>query len=367
MNRLMNKLIIFTLCMAVYIQYGEGRYAVVSVITAVTISALCEYLRKDELKAACFIAFCAFGVLYFPLLYFLPLASCDLWALKPRWMAAVIVLPLAVHFARPSPVTYALLAVYILLACLMNHQTQLLQRQKSENIALRDSTKELSTGLFEKNKELLEKQDYEINLATLRERNRIAREMHDTVGHLLSSSILQTGALLATCTEQAQMEGLARLHKTLSQGMDSVRGAIHDLHDESVDLFAELQTLTQGFAFCPVSFDYDVLESPDPQIRYAFIAVVKEGLSNVAKHSNAARAEVVVREHPALYQLVVRDNGTTSGRSQPDAGQGMGLKNIRDRVESLGGIVNISTGHGFELFVSVKKRKQEQTQKEASQ
>jgi len=52
--------------------------------------------------------------------------------------------------------------------------------------------------LRQKNRELIEKQDYEIRLATLNERGRIAREIHDHVGHLLSRSILQIGALMVT-------------------------------------------------------------------------------------------------------------------------------------------------------------------------
>ena len=56
--------------------------------------------------------------------------------------------------------------------------------------------------LQEKNKNLMEKQDYEIYLATLRERNRIAREIHDNVGHMLSRSILQMGALITIHKEE---------------------------------------------------------------------------------------------------------------------------------------------------------------------
>lgn len=67
--------------------------------------------------------------------------------------------------------------------------------------------------LQEKNKNLMEKQDYEIYLATLRERNRIAREIHDNVGHMLSRSILQMGALITIHKEEplhGQLAGVGR-------------------------------------------------------------------------------------------------------------------------------------------------------------
>ena len=69
-------------------------------------------------------------------------------------------------------------------------------------IRLRDTSTELNLVLQEKNKNLMEKQDYEIYLATLRERNRIAREIHDNVGHMLSRSILQMGALITIHKEE---------------------------------------------------------------------------------------------------------------------------------------------------------------------
>ena len=72
---------------------------------------------------------------------------------------------------------------------------------------IRDDSEEHTLLLSEKNKALLEKQDYEIYAATLRERNRIAREIHDNVGHVLSRSILMTAKpstkmiLLILCLE----------------------------------------------------------------------------------------------------------------------------------------------------------------------
>ena len=99
---------------------------------------------------------------------------------------------------------------------------------------------------------LLEKQDYEIQVATLNERNRIAREIHDSVGHLLSRSILQLGALKAVHRQEPELNAqLDTLKSTLSQAMDSIRESVHDLHEESIDLRSQLETLCRGFTFCP--------------------------------------------------------------------------------------------------------------------
>jgi signal transduction histidine kinase len=211
---------------------------------------------------------------------------------------------------------------------------------------------ELSRNLELKNRELMEKQDYEINLATLNERNRIAREIHDSVGHVMSSSILQVGALMATVKDEEEKALLNDLKDTLTSGMNSIRKSVHDLHDDSIDLYNQLEKLVRGFSFCRIKFDYDMGEKQSLKAKYAIVAIVRESLSNIIRHSDATEVSLVVREHPGIYQVIVFDNGTTK---QYSFEKGMGLNNIKSRVESLGGTFNIDTKMGFKVFVSIPK------------
>ncbi|HEY5561738.1 MAG TPA: histidine kinase [Clostridiaceae bacterium] len=242
--------------------------------------------------------------------------------------------------------------VFILIAYLLKYRTISLEKVKEEFFKFRDNTKEISLKLENKNKELMGKQDYEINLATLKERNRIARDIHDNVGHMLTRSILQIGALLALNKEKDTKESLTSIKYTLSEAMDSIRSSVHDLHEESIDLHIELQTLINNFKFCPVKFDYDVEANLEKNLKYCFIAVTKEALSNIINHSNATRVSIIIREHPALYQLVIHDNGTKSSYNSEN---GIGIKNIKDRVTGAGGNVNISWDKGFRIFISIPK------------
>ena len=203
-----------------------------------------------------------------------------------------------------------------------------------------------------KNKELLEKQDYEVNLATLKERNRIARDIHDNVGHLLSRCILQTGALLATNKDENTKLNLTLIKDTLSEAMDSIRNSVHDLHEDAVNLEVEIQKLVDNFNFCSIKLDYDIESTPAKKIKYSFITITKEALANIIKHSNASEVLIYLREHPSLYQLVVHDNGTNI---KYDTERGIGIKNMKDRIYSLGGIFHISTDSGFKIFISVPK------------
>ena len=69
-------------------------------------------------------------------------------------------------------------------------------------------------------------------MATLKERNRIAREIHDNVGHMLSRAILQMGALSTVYEEEPLHGQLLKVNDTLNLAMNNIRESVHDLHDD---------------------------------------------------------------------------------------------------------------------------------------
>ena len=277
--------------------------------------------------------------------------------------------------------------LFFIVAFFLQLRTESEEKLRHDFMKLRDDSTEKNILLEEKNHMLVEKQNYEIYTATLKERNRIAREIHDNVGHLLSRSILITGAAKAVSSSEAVSPLLDSLDISLNQAMTSIRTSVHDLHDESVNLRESVEGLISEFQFCPVSLDYDMgLEIPR-EVKYCFISIVKEALSNMARHSNATSAYVVMREHPALYQLCIEDNGkipesSCISQSFPEnrtsdsffgnprhpqntgwydfstQNRGMGLSNIHDRLAPLHGTVQITTDHGFRIFITIPKEQE---------
>lgn len=210
------------------------------------------------------------------------------------------------------------------------------------------------------------KQDYEIYAATLRERNRIAREIHDNVGHVLSRSILMTAACKTINKNDSLDPLLGNLEESLNGAMNSIRSSVHDLHDDAINLEDAIKGLVKDFTFCPVNLTYDMSRQIPREVKYSLISITKEGLSNVMRHSNADSVNILLREHPALYQLCIEDNGTPengipdmqtgsdSNKAKNTSG-GMGLSNIRDRAKALGGTVQITQENGFRIFVTIPK------------
>ena len=239
---------------------------------------------------------------------------------------------------------------------------------------LRDDSTERNLLLAEKNRMLAEKQNSEIYAATLKERNRIAREIHDNVGHLLSRSILLTGAAKTVNASPGLSPMLENLDETLNQAMTGIRTSVHDLHDDSVNLREAVNGLIRDFTFCPVTLEYDVGQELPREVKYCMISILKEALSNIIHHSHASYVHVILREHPAIYQMCVENDGvgetyepevsrndrTTLSQAYASnatefESSGIGLSNMRDRVDALNGTMQISTENGFRIFIIIPK------------
>ena len=354
MRQLIDKFLLFLCGCAAFFWLPVTGVAVAGMLGAVTISALISYLDS---RRFCWIAIglCAAGGMVFPgFCAFLPLIFYDA-PVRCGWWSLAVALPpfLAAATRLPLPVFCVCLLV-LAVSVILGARTGALDRLETLARRQRDDSRELSIAMERRMADLREKQDYEVRLATLAERNRIAREIHDNVGHMLSRSILQVGAMLAVGRDGAASESLTGLRDTLSSAMDSVRESVHDLHDESLDLRLQLTVLARDFTFCPVTVDYSVESEMDAGMKYALIAIAREALSNIARHSDATRAEITVREHPGLYQLIVQDNGSAAATAQT-SDCGIGLRNMRDRVEAMGGHIHFSRENGFRIFLSVPK------------
>lgn len=206
----------------------------------------------------------------------------------------------------------------------------------------------------QKQDEIRKNQDFEIHAATLAERNRIAREIHDHVGHMISRAILQLGAIMTINKEEKLKEPLGSLKDSLDTAMNNIRESVHDIKDEALDLEYMIKDVLNVYDSFDVVLDYDMSQYASKELKYCFVAVIKEALTNTVKHSNASKVKIVVREHPALYQLLIEDNGNLSISKKSD-GTGIGLDNMRERVSAFNGNMLITKEQGFKIFISIPK------------
>ncbi len=204
-------------------------------------------------------------------------------------------------------------------------------------IVSKDTHWEKQQELSEQNKALALSQETQLALQIVEERNRIARDIHDNVGHLLSSAILQIGALEMINQEPKLKEPLENLSATVHTGMDRIRQSVHDLHETSISFQHSLEFLIADFP-SSVTIEGNLFEGLNETQQNCFLMVIKEALTNSIKHSHAKTVVLHFRTLPAFYRLQITNDGTSP---QKNSAPGIGLKTMRQRVQEQKGQVHI--------------------------
>jgi signal transduction histidine kinase len=352
MHKIVDKSVIFICCTSIYLLEAAHGLWILPVILVLTISSLNSYFERTDLHMLSFIIYGILCVFASEFLLFLPLIFYDVILAKQHYIYLFATIPIISSMGYITNISILITLSFMALTILLNLRTSSTSKLKFEYINFRDKSSELSTVLEEQNATLISSKDYEINLATLSERNRIAREIHDNLGHILSRCLLQIGALIVINKDSNMKESLEGVKNTISQGMDSVRTSVHNLHDDSIDLHDQIYALIKEFTFCPIKLNYDISENPCKRVKYSFISIVKEATSNIIKHSNATDVTITINEHPSFYQLIIEDNGVVKNYNTEN---GIGIRNILDRVTALKGNININTDNGFKIFISIPK------------
>lgn len=366
MYTILDRLLLFLCGLTLYLFHSNTVFAIIPIILSILSSCLISYFDNPKVSLAINLLFlliciaCPYYIIFAPFLLY------DI--INTKYQCIVFLLPflLIINHHQYSMIIISFSILLIVTAILLKVKTERFYLLKMEYNELRDSSAEMSRLLKKKNQDILKNQDDEIRLAKLNERNRISKEIHDNIGHLLSRSLIHIGALLTITKDEVLKEGLTDLKTSLSEGMDSIRDSIHHMYDESIDLYSYINELVKDFSFCPIHLEYDILNPPPLTLKYSMIAIIKEAIANIIKHSNATKVSITLREHPAMYQLIISDNGTLSKETKHrllqmvekvDYEEGMGLRNITDRVESFAGNLNLILDNGFTLFITIPKKK----------
>ena len=242
--------------------------------------------------------------------------------------------------------------------------------QKDENERIR----KLNEQLNQANDQL---RDYAVNMermTQMRERNRLAREIHDTLGHTLTGIIMGADAGLALF-DVAPEESKKRIQvvaQSARDGLTDVRRSIKALRPDALErstLAEALEGLVENFRLTTSArIDYFQeaeelkLDSDEEDTLYR---VVQEGMTNAVRHGKADRMEIRITRSGDMVTVSIRDNGT--GCAKPV--EGFGLRHMRERLEMLGGTLaygnlgrEAGEGYiGFYILVSlpVRIRKEE--------
>jgi signal transduction histidine kinase len=191
-------------------------------------------------------------------------------------------------------------------------------------------------------------------LAVDLERNRIARDIHDTLGHSLTSLDVQielAQRLQATEPERAQ-QSIDLAKKLSSQALDNVRQALGTMKRSNFDLTEAIFALAEQNLPFEVSVDVRFPQL-SLQSSYQLYCIIQESLTNIQKHAQANRVTIESTIVNRGTLLEICDNGQGFDLDRPHAG--FGLRNMKERVQCLGGEFhlnsNIGRGTQIQIFI----------------
>ncbi len=242
---------------------------------------------------------------------------------------------------------------------------RILDIQKERAERLLHQLEESNAELGEAHKQLQSYANEVEELTIVRERTRMAREIHDTLGHYLSILTIQLetiSKLQERDPARAAIE-VAEARRVASQSMQEVRNAIAALRPTSIATLSLTQAISQlGNEFeqsateTQITLDLDTQLPPiSPDLQAALYRAVQEALTNVRRHAHASKVLVRLRYENELLELVVLDNGNGTSTNELDNQHGgFGLIGLQERIELLSGHVTYGPAESTGYRVTIK-------------
>jgi two-component system sensor histidine kinase DesK len=187
------------------------------------------------------------------------------------------------------------------------------------------------------------------HLAKVAERERIARDMHDVLGHTLSLITLKSelARKLVDRDPQAAKQEMQDVETASRAALADVREAIRGYRSDGI--FAELARARAALETAGVAVECDTVPVPLSPAQESVLALaLREAVTNVVRHAAASRCNVSLKRSEALCTLEVADDGR--GAAGPE---GNGLRGMRERLEALGGSLRLLTSNGTRLIIDL--------------
>lgn len=242
----------------------------------------------------------------------------------------------------------------------------LIQSQVDEKTKIKDLYLKLSKTAEELKIANIQLQEYSVKseeMAKIKERNRLAREIHDTIGHTLTG--ISTG--LEACTElinwdieKAKLQ-IAKISDLAQKGLLDVRRSVRELRPDALERFSlipAIQKLCEDINNCArVRVELTVLgeeKQLNADEEETIYRVVQEGITNAVRHGEAKSIKITLIFTYGAVNLSIIDNGIGC----KTINEGFGIKHIRERVEMLGGSVEFINDEdgGFHIKASIPIR-----------
>lgn len=184
------------------------------------------------------------------------------------------------------------------------------------------------------------------HVAEVKERNRIAREIHDNVGHSIAGILLQLQASqkLFERDKDKSRELLNKSIAELSNSLTLLRDTVHNIRPSESLGIEYIKRIIENFNFCPIDFkytgDFNTLSAGQLEM---LRTNMKEALTNASKYSRATKVDISIDINDKFIRLYIRDNGIGCTNIK----EGLGISGMKERIKNIGGSISISSDNGF--------------------
>ncbi len=201
------------------------------------------------------------------------------------------------------------------------------------------------------------------NVLVLAERQRLARELHDSVTQSLYGSVLIAKSALHSFKNgdnQSSEQALTRIVDISEKVLKEMRLLIYDLQPLDLDTFGFQEAIRQRLEYVMKRLDietYFICPSDlqlSGKLALNLYRIIQEGLNNTIKHSHATRVNVELSSDNGMIRLMIIDNGIGFNVQSNENRNGFGLSGIRERVKELNGSININSQPGTGTKITVE-------------
>ncbi|MBN3958718.1 sensor histidine kinase [Nostoc sp. NMS8] len=198
------------------------------------------------------------------------------------------------------------------------------------------------------------------NFSATQERNRIARDLHDSLGHALTALNFQLQTAIKLCKpdpNQAQ-EFLTEAHRLVGIATQEVRQSVKSLRSDAIEtqsLEKLLELLVDNFQKTTGILPEVEVSLPialSPQLVTPIYRIIQEALNNICKYAQATSVQIQIHTNAKEVYFIIQDNGR--GFNPENVSGGYGLQGMRERVAVLQGHLQLTSQPGYGCCITVK-------------
>ncbi|WP_274362865.1 sensor histidine kinase [Paenibacillus thermotolerans] len=320
------------------IQLWKERFYDSLSVTVVTLAVTCAGVAAD-LRFSVLFAICFYDFM-----------------LKRVYLGVAASIVCVLYFLAGESELLLTVTMWIILCSLLAFAIRKGRQEESEFIRTLDNERRLRYELEQTKAKLLHSSKQIASIAEVKERNRIARDIHDSVGHGIAGILIQLQAAykLHAKDEAKSMEIVKHSIDGLTNALQLLRDTVHNIKPREEIGVGYIRGIIEQFRFCPVhlklSGDFNRLPADHLEL---LSTNIKEALTNAARHSQATEVNISIDANERYTRLYIKDNGIGCSFVK----EGLGLSGMKERVKNVGGSISISADEGF-LIVCLLPRQE---------